>query len=56
VTNLILGVALLGFGMLYLFSLPKVPPHQKTLMSIVAAVNLVGGVAVLTLVLLGILK
>jgi hypothetical protein len=56
VTNLILGVALLGFGMLYLFSLPKVPPHQKTLMTIVAAVNLIGGVGVLTLVLLGVMK
>jgi hypothetical protein len=56
VTNLILGVALLGFGMLYLFSLPKVPPQQKTLMTIVAVVNLLGGVTVLTLILLGIMK
>jgi hypothetical protein len=56
VTNLILGVALLGFGMLYLFSLPKVPQQQKTLMTIVATVNLLGGVTVLTLILLGIMK
>jgi hypothetical protein len=56
VTNLILGVALLGFGMLYLFSLPKVPAQQKTLMTIVATVNLLGGVTVLTLILLGIMK
>jgi hypothetical protein len=56
VTNLILGVALLGFGMLYLFSLPKVPAQQKTLMTIMATVNLLGGVTVLTLILLGIMK
>jgi hypothetical protein len=56
VTNLILGVALLGFGMLYLFSLPKVPPQQKTLMTMVTAVNLLGGITILTLVMLGIMK
>jgi hypothetical protein len=56
VTNLILGVALLGFGMLYLFSLSKVPPQQKILMTIVATLNLLGGVTVLTLILFGIMK
>lgn len=55
-TNLILGVILLGFGMFYFMNLPKVPAHQKTLMTILAAVNTIGGVGVLTLILLGIMK
>ena len=55
-TNLILGVALLGFGMFYFLSLSKVPAAQKTMMTIVAAVNTLGGIAVLVMVMLGIMK
>lgn len=53
--NLFLGAALLGFGIFYLVSLPKVPPSQRTMMTVVAAINTLGGVVVLTLVLLGIM-
>ncbi|MFN3265276.1 MAG: hypothetical protein ACK41E_00385 [Deinococcales bacterium] len=54
--NLVLGVAMLGFGFLYLAMLPRVPAHQKTLMTGITAVNLLGGATVLTLLVLGILK
>jgi hypothetical protein len=53
---LVLGVALLGFGMFYFLMLPKVPPVQKNLMRVVAAVNVFGGIAVLVMVMLGIMK
>ncbi len=55
-TSLILGVALLGFGIFYFAMLPKVPAVQKNMMRILAAVNTVGGIAVLTMVMLGIMK
>jgi fumarate reductase subunit D len=55
-TSLILGVLLLGFGMFYFSMLGKVPAAQKTVMTVVAAVNTIGGIAVLTMVLLGIMK
>ena len=55
-TSLILGVALLGFGLFYFSMLGKVPQTQKTMMTIIAAVNTFGGMAVLTMVMLGIMK
>ena len=55
-TSLILGVALLGFGLFYFSMLPKVPAVQRNFMRIVAVVNTLGGIAVLVMVMLGIMK
>jgi hypothetical protein len=55
-TSLILGVVMIGFGMLYFVNLPKVPEAQRNFMRILAAVNTIGGIAVLVMVMLGIMK
>ncbi len=54
--SLVLGIALLGFGLFYFSMLPKIPETQRNLMRIVATINTVGGVAVLVMVMLGIMK